>query len=67
MSLQQEYFSLDSVGYAKYENTRNASSKIRLQSGHFLQNCIRLLVQSPEGTFIEYYAEEKGLVRIEKQ
>ena len=50
-----------------YSVVSNVSSKVRLQSGQILENCIRLVVQSPDGTFIEYYAKEKGLVRIEKQ
>ena len=49
-----------------YSVVSNASSKIRLQSGKILENCIRLIVHSPEGTCIEYYSKEKGLVRIEK-
>ncbi|MBT6851463.1 MAG: hypothetical protein HOA16_09740, partial [Opitutae bacterium] len=50
-----------------YAVVSNLTSKIRLQSGEIIENCIRLIVQSTEGTFIEYYAKEKGLVRIEKQ
>jgi hypothetical protein len=50
-----------------YSVVSNVSSKVRLQSGQIIENCIRLIVQSSEGTFIEYYAKEKGLVRIEKQ
>ena len=39
--------------------------KVRLQAGGILENCIRLIVHSSEGTRIEYYAEGKGLVRTE--
>tara|TARA_B100001094_G_C18074735_1_gene742023 strand:- start:917 stop:1180 length:264 start_codon:yes stop_codon:yes gene_type:complete len=50
-----------------YSVVSNVSSKVRLQSGQISANCIRLFVQSSEGISIEYYAEKKGLVRIEKQ
>ena len=49
-----------------YAVVSNLTSKVRLQSGQILENCVRLVVQSSKGTFIEYYAKEKGLVRIEK-
>jgi hypothetical protein len=38
---------------------------VRLRSGSFLGNCLQLLVHSPHRDRIEYFAEGKGLVRIE--
>ena len=49
-----------------YAVVSNLTSKIRLQSGEIIENCLRLIVHSSEGTRIEYYAKERGLVRIEK-
>ena len=50
-----------------YSVVSNNSSKIRLQSGEVIENCLRLIVHSPEGTLIEYYAKGRGLVKIEKK
>ena len=49
-----------------YAVVSNLTSKIRLQSGEIIENCLRLIVHSSEGTRIEYYAKGRGLVRIEK-
>jgi hypothetical protein len=50
-----------------YAVVSNLTSKVRLQSGQILENCIRLIVHSSEGTRIEYYAKGRGLVKIEKK
>jgi hypothetical protein len=50
-----------------YAVVSNLTSKIRLQSGEIIENCLRLIVHSPEGTLIEYYAKGRGLVKIEKK
>ncbi|MBT7743049.1 MAG: hypothetical protein HN727_14675, partial [Opitutae bacterium] len=50
-----------------YAVVSNLTSKIRLQSGEVFENCLRLIVHSPEGTLIEYYAKGRGLVKIEKK
>ncbi|MDA1048776.1 MAG: Ig-like domain-containing protein, partial [Verrucomicrobia bacterium] len=49
-----------------YAVVSNLTSKIRLQSGEIIENCLRLIVHSSEGTRIEYYANGRGLVRTEK-
>ena len=38
---------------------------VRMKSGSFLGKCLQLLVHSPHRDRIEYFAEGKGLVRIE--
>ena len=50
-----------------YAVVSNLTSKIRLQSGEIIENCLRLIVHSSEGTLIEYYAKGRGLVKIEKK
>jgi hypothetical protein len=49
-----------------YTVVSNLTSKIRLQSGDIIENCLRLIVHSPQGTRIEYYVKGRGLVKIEK-
>ena len=49
-----------------YAVVSNLTAKVRLQSGQILENCIRLIVHSSEGTRIEYYAKGRGLVKTEK-
>ncbi|MBU62519.1 MAG: hypothetical protein CMI26_08455, partial [Opitutae bacterium] len=50
-----------------YAVVSNLNSKIRLQSGEIMENCLRIIVHSSEGTLIEYYAKGRGLVKIEKK
>jgi hypothetical protein len=44
----------------------STTSIIRISTGEILENCLRLIVHSSEGTLIEYYAKSRGLVKIEK-
>lgn len=43
----------------------STTSAVRLSTGEILENCLRLIVHSSEGTLIEYYAKGRGLVKIE--
>jgi hypothetical protein len=50
-----------------YAVISNLASKLRLQSGEVLENCLRLILHSKEATLIEYYVKGRGLVKIEKK
>ena len=39
--------------------------KIRLHAGEILNDCIRLIVHTYDGVRVEYYAKDRGLVKIE--